>query len=119
MCARAVEFQYYLASFIDDRVGDGHIEIRRRAMDFLRDCHQTLKVWGTPRIGDRYDDILLRDCRKGRGISRSGIDPLDEASCNVEKLCAAHFEVQIGIEKWEPRAFIDIKDTYFTPERRP
>jgi hypothetical protein len=44
---------------------------------------------------------------------------LDEASCNVEKLCAAHFEVQIGIEKWEPRAFIDIKDTYFTPERRP
>lgn len=78
-------------------------------MDFLRGCHQALKVWGTPRIGDRNHDIRLYDGRKRRGINSSGIDPLDEASCNVEKLCAAHFEVEIGIEKWEPRTFIDFK----------
>lgn len=85
-------------------------------MDFLRGCHQTLKVWGTPRIGDWNDDIGFYDCGKRRGINSSGIDPLDKASCNVEKLFAAHFEVEIGIEKWKSRKFIHFKKTYFTFE---
>ena len=83
-------------------------------MDFLCGCHQSLKVRGTPRIGDRNDDISFRDFRKVRDINRSCVDPLDNASCNVKKFCAAHFEVQIlGSRGGKRRTFIHVGRNIF------